>query len=130
MRRHGILAAALLVAALCALPAAGDDADLNLSSNFARVFNEGSKLIRSDEPEAALDDYRRALELDPQLATAWYNRGLVHLHAERLEEAGNSEANAMALDYAREQVTLDCEHPDAEQACSPPGAGLSDSRSA
>lgn len=43
-----------------------NDADLNLSSNFARVFNEGSKLIRSDEPEAALEFYELAYQIDPR----------------------------------------------------------------
>lgn len=42
------------------------DADLNLSSNFARVFNEGSKLIRSEEPAAALEYYELAYQIDPR----------------------------------------------------------------
>jgi tetratricopeptide (TPR) repeat protein len=43
-----------------------DEAELNMSSNFARVFNEGSKLIRNDDPSAALEYYKLAYQIDPE----------------------------------------------------------------
>jgi tetratricopeptide (TPR) repeat protein len=43
-----------------------DDADLNMSSNFARVFNEGSKLVRQGEEDAALEFYEMAYHIDPR----------------------------------------------------------------
>jgi len=43
-----------------------NEVDLNLASNFARVFNEGSTLIRSDEPQAALEFYELAYQIDPR----------------------------------------------------------------
>lgn len=42
-----------------------DDADLNISSNFARVFNEGSKLLRAGDNDAALEYYELAYQIDP-----------------------------------------------------------------
>ncbi len=42
-----------------------DEAELNMSSNFARVFNEGSKLIRNDDSKAALEYYKLAYLIDP-----------------------------------------------------------------
>ena len=46
------------------------------------------------EPLLALD---RALSLDPELAVAWYNRGLMHFHAHRWQEALNDLEEAAAL---------------------------------
>ena len=43
-----------------------DEAALNMSSNFARVFNEGSKLLRNDDPKAALEYYKLAYQIDPE----------------------------------------------------------------
>jgi len=43
-----------------------DDGELNISSNFARVFNEGSKLVRAEQNEAALEYYRLAYTIDPR----------------------------------------------------------------
>ncbi len=42
-----------------------DDAALNISSNFARVFNEGAKLLRAGDTDAALEYYELAYEIDP-----------------------------------------------------------------
>ncbi len=40
----------------------------------------GLALIMSDQPKAAEDALTRSLELKPDSATSWYNRGLLHLH--------------------------------------------------
>lgn len=57
----------------------------------------GLALVMTGDEDGALEAFGRALELDPELATAWYNRGLVHLHAERLEEAEADLAEAARL---------------------------------
>ena len=57
----------------------------------------GLALVMTDDEDGALAAFDRALELDPELATAWYNRGLLHLHAEELEQAEKDLAEAARL---------------------------------
>ncbi|UUD63933.1 VWA domain-containing protein [Pseudomonas seleniipraecipitans] len=48
-----------------------------LSDSAASLYNRGNALARSNELEAAVDAYERALEIDPQLPQAEKNKALV-----------------------------------------------------
>ena len=47
----------------------------------------GLALIMTGDREGAEKALTRALELDPTSVTAWYNRGLMNLHDDNLEQA-------------------------------------------
>ncbi|PID81929.1 hypothetical protein CSB20_00415 [bacterium DOLZORAL124_64_63] len=47
----------------------------------------GLALIMGKQQEAAEQALNRSLELDADSATSWYNRGLLHLHAQRYDQA-------------------------------------------
>ena len=51
------------------------------------LMNRGFAYGNFDQPEAALDDYDRAIEIKPDLAEAYCNRGLLHYKQERLDLA-------------------------------------------
>ncbi|SDH39508.1 Ca-activated chloride channel family protein [Pseudomonas flavescens] len=48
-----------------------------LNDSAASLYNRGNALARSNELEAAVDAYERALEIDPQLLQAEQNKALV-----------------------------------------------------
>ena len=62
-------------------------------------FDHGNALKDLGRSSEALESYDRALELKPDLAVAWCNRGLVLLELGRLDEA-----MAKARQYARDGV--------------------------
>jgi tetratricopeptide (TPR) repeat protein len=47
----------------------------------------GLALIMTGDTSRGADSLDRALQIDPRLAVAWYNRGLMNFHAQRYEEA-------------------------------------------
>ncbi len=57
-----------------------------------------------NDPPAAQAAFDRALALDPGLVTAWYNRGLMHLHAGELDAAASDLAEAARLAPDNQEV--------------------------
>lgn len=56
---------------------AGAAEQFALTDSAASLYNRGNALARSNELEAAVDAYERALEIDPQLLQAAKNKALV-----------------------------------------------------
>ena len=50
-------------------------------------MNRGFAYSNFDQPEAALADYDRAIEIKPDFAEAYCNRGMLHYKQERLDLA-------------------------------------------
>jgi tetratricopeptide (TPR) repeat protein len=90
-----------------------DEAELNMSSNFARVFNEGSKLLRNDDPAAALEYYKLAYQVDPEGENgARAQLNIVQLTYQQITDAyrlaqnsDNKEDEAKAKDQAADLLT-------------------------
>lgn len=53
-------------------------------------YNEGTELLADEKPEAALEAFRQALRLAPELVDARYNEGLALLALDRGEQAIDS----------------------------------------
>ena len=54
--------------------------------NAYLYYNRGNLFAQRKDYAHAVDDYTQAIELDRNLAEAWYNRGLVHIYANRINE--------------------------------------------
>jgi tetratricopeptide (TPR) repeat protein len=54
--------------------------------NAYLYYNRGNLFAQRKDYAHAVDDYTQAIELDRNLAEAWYNRGLVHIYANRVNE--------------------------------------------
>ena len=50
-------------------------------------YNRGNAYVRCIEFQHAIEDYTRAIQLDPNLAEAYYNRGLARLALKQQNEA-------------------------------------------
>jgi tetratricopeptide (TPR) repeat protein len=57
----------------------------------------GSALIEANRYDEAIATLQRACELDPQLASAWYNLGLVLMRSMRVDESAVALRRALAL---------------------------------
>ncbi len=90
-----------------------DDADLNISSNFARVFNEGAKLLRAGDSDAALEYYELAYQIDPHGENGpRAELNIVQLKYDKLsgefrtaQTSGDSTALAKATEEAEDLLT-------------------------
>lgn len=60
--------------------------------------NRGTELLRANQPELALDWMRTAVQVDPQLADAWVNLGVILRRLQRLDDAEAAYRKALALD--------------------------------
>lgn len=60
---------------------------IRYGENAYLYYNRGNVYAERHDYLHAIEDYTRSIELDPNLAEAWYNRGLVHMAAKRQEEA-------------------------------------------
>ena len=62
-------------------------------------YNRGNLFALRKDYQRAVDDYTRAIAIDSNLAEAYYNRGLVHIYANRLNEgiADLSKAGELGL---------------------------------
>ncbi len=70
-----------------------------LAPNWAQVhLQTGRVLTKLERWEEALAAYRRALQLDPKLDTAWFNAGYILLKQGKCDEAMNDFAKVVALD--------------------------------
>ena len=66
----------------------------------ARVYNErGAAHSFLGEYDDAIDDYTRAIQLDPVFALAYRNRGSSHAHKGEWEEAVSDYTTAIHLDH-------------------------------
>ena len=59
-----------------------------ISAETAEEWNEkGIDFARSGEYEKAIEDYNKAIELDPNLAGVYYNRGNAYFYLKQYEKA-------------------------------------------
>ena len=70
---------------------------IKLNANAYLYYNRGNVYVERHDYQHAIDDYTRAIELDPNLAEAWYNRGLVRLSLKQQEEGNNDLSKAGEL---------------------------------
>lgn len=85
-----------------------DDAQISqrARSNLPALhLNLGNLFFRDNENEAALEEYRKAVELNPSYVTAYYQMGLVHRRFGELEKA--LENLDISIDLAREAGDAD-----------------------
>ena len=57
------------------------------SGNAYLYYNRGNAYAAVSDFDKAIEDYDRALELDPKMAEAYYNRGLSKLKLKKNKEA-------------------------------------------
>ena len=57
----------------------------------------GTALLAADDYDAAVSSFERACQLDPKLATAWYNLGLVQMRSMRPAASAEALRRAVAL---------------------------------
>ena len=60
---------------------------IRYGENAYLYYNRGNVYAERHDYLHAIEDYTRSIELDPNLAEAWYNRGLVHMASKHQEEA-------------------------------------------
>ena len=104
-RQRLALALALLVAigGLFAETASGEEQRRGQRSgrggmNAAQHNARGVELIGEDKLEEALESFENAIELDPALSQAHFNKGLVHWNLAQLDDAIASYGTAVAFD--------------------------------
>ena len=68
----------------------------DLDSGLVALLDSGNVAIRADEPAAAVEFYRRALDIDASSAAAWFG---IYMASEAL---GRGDEAAEALDRARD----------------------------
>ena len=64
-----------------------DEAALPVTDRAATFVNRGILKSRNDDPNGALDDYNRGLDLDPNLGEAYVDRGAVMILFQRYDDA-------------------------------------------
>ncbi|MDZ7374719.1 MAG: tetratricopeptide repeat protein [candidate division KSB1 bacterium] len=72
--------------------------EAQLLAEAKRNYNEGNALLKKGDYEAAIEKYKRALELDSTMAKAWYGIGLANRNLRRSEEAIAAYRKAIQLD--------------------------------
>jgi len=60
--------------------------------------NRGTELLRQNQPEQALEWMQTAIRIDPQLADAWVNLGVIQRRLHQLDAAEASYRQALAVD--------------------------------
>lgn len=68
------------------------------AANTHALATRAHLLVEQGQPEAALADLARLVQLVPQQATAWFNLGFLQESLGRLDEASRSLARATELD--------------------------------
>jgi tetratricopeptide (TPR) repeat protein len=64
-----------------------DEGALTMSDRAATFINRGILKSRNDDPNGALDDYNRGLEIGPNLGEGYVDRGAVMILFQRYDEA-------------------------------------------
>ena len=80
--------------------------DSGLGSEAQSWFLKGIEHARSEEWHEALAIFERVLELDADNATAHYNRAVILLHLQNIEEAVSSFRRALALNAGFQQAYI------------------------
>ena len=71
---------------------------MELAPDRAQTWSDlGLVMVRSGDNAGAEEALTRAIELDPGLVAAWYNRGLLNMHRGDLERAAADLAEAARL---------------------------------
>jgi len=63
-------------------------------------IGRGDVWVQKDEPDRAISDFDRAIQLDPKLAIAYGDRGIAHLYKGREVAAQSDFDSCLALDPA------------------------------
>jgi tetratricopeptide repeat protein len=63
-----------------------------------RAYDKGLQDVRKSKPEEAAREFRKAVDIYPNYATAWYELGRVQVENEESAQARQSFAHAMAAD--------------------------------
>lgn len=69
-----------------------------LHPNFPDFYNAGNALLATGDPEAALAEFDRSIELNNRYPQAWVNRGIALTRLGRVDAARSSFDRAVALD--------------------------------
>jgi|YelNatPaOPRAMG01_1025707.scaffolds.fasta_scaffold00008_20 tetratricopeptide (TPR) repeat protein len=72
--------------------------EAQLLAEAKRSYNEGNALLKKGEYEAAIEKYKRALELDSTMAKAWYGIGLANRNLRKTDDAIAAYRRAIRLD--------------------------------
>ena len=106
MRTFAIVVLAALLSAGCAAPGPGNTVADGAPQDAEGWYRQGNALAREDRLEEARAAYVQALALDPDLARARHNLGLVHLQLgwqallqARRELPADDRAAAATMDY-------------------------------
>jgi len=75
-----------------------------LDTNARGWGDLGLALLMTNQNQAGNEALDRALDLDPELAAAWYNRGLARFHAKQWAKAAKDLARAAELAPGNEDV--------------------------
>ena len=70
---------------------------LRLGKSAYLYYNHGNVCVQRHDYAHAIEDYTRAIEMDANLAEAWYNRGLARLAAKQQQEGINDLSKAGEL---------------------------------
>ena len=77
---------------LFAVPSLGGE-----TKESKRCLKRGLKLEKKGQFEQAFEEYGKAIELDPELERAWYQRGVLFFRSDRFEEAKADLTRAIEL---------------------------------
>lgn len=94
--------AGCIVGAVCLLCSAGISSGQTTAVDH---FNKGIEWLNEGEPDKAIPEFSKAIELDPKMADAYYQRG-----AKTIDVGGDMAAAMKDLDKA---IALDAKHSDA-----------------
>lgn len=128
MRTSTIVILAALLLAACAAPGPGSTVAGGPPQDAQDWYRQGNTLAHDDRLEEAREAYVRALELDPNLARARHNLGLVHLQLgwkallqARRELPADDRAAAATMDYLGCLMQVLMERPESTHCDPPPG---------
>ncbi|WP_069790237.1 tetratricopeptide repeat protein [Cyanobacterium sp. IPPAS B-1200] len=72
-----------------------ESVDLTDAENY---YNQGNLLREREEYDQAIEEYTRAIEINPNYTDAYYNRGLTYADLERYQEAIADYTRTIAID--------------------------------
>ncbi len=81
-----------------------DEEALPIDQRAATFVNRGILRSRNDDPNGALDDYNRGLELRPELGEAYVDRGAVMILFQRYEDARADITKGLSLNTNKPEI--------------------------